>query len=262
MLILACDTSNSTCCAGLFEDGKQIAYELSLEKKTHSETFMPLVHRVMEKSGYDHFELDAYAAVTGPGSFTGIRIGLAAVKGMAVASGKKCIAVDSTEALARSVDPAGTSDIDRTIFVSAFDARNNRVFAACYAADGMKQILSTEACDSTEFAQKILALPDIMNKHIIVMGDGCTAMRRGFLNSVGKLEGHENEKFEAGVSLPVTSISELPFTEYAPGTAIMPKGIAAAAFARIEKEGDSCLVDPDYLNAGYFAQSSADRLKK
>ena len=46
MLILACDTSNTTCCAGVYDDGREIAYEVSFEMRTHSETFMPLLHRV------------------------------------------------------------------------------------------------------------------------------------------------------------------------------------------------------------------------
>ena len=51
MLILACDTSNSTCCAGLYEGGKELEYEISLETRTHSETFMPLVERVVSVTG-------------------------------------------------------------------------------------------------------------------------------------------------------------------------------------------------------------------
>ena len=61
MKLLVCDTSNSNCSAGVFEDGKEICYELSFETKTHSETFMPLVHSVMEKAGVKHEELDGYA---------------------------------------------------------------------------------------------------------------------------------------------------------------------------------------------------------
>ena len=51
MRLLVCDTSNSNCSAGVFENGKEICYELSFETKTHSETFMPLVHSVMSKAG-------------------------------------------------------------------------------------------------------------------------------------------------------------------------------------------------------------------
>jgi len=76
MKILACDTSNSTCCAGVYEDGKELSYELSLEMKTHSETFMPLVERVLKNANTNCNDLDATAVTVGPGSFTGIRIGI------------------------------------------------------------------------------------------------------------------------------------------------------------------------------------------
>ena len=62
MKLLVCDTSNSNCSAGVFEDGKEICYELSFETKTHSETFMPLVHSVMAKAGVKHEDLDGYEA--------------------------------------------------------------------------------------------------------------------------------------------------------------------------------------------------------
>ena len=112
MKLLVCDTSNTNCSAGIFEDGREICYELSFETKTHSETFMPLVHSVMEKAGIRHEDLDGYAVTVGPGSFTGIRIGLAAVKGMALAADKKCIPVSSTEALARSCEVLRERDHD------------------------------------------------------------------------------------------------------------------------------------------------------
>ena len=82
MKILVCDTSNQNASAGIYEDGKEIVYELSFEKRTHSETFMPLVHRVMKLAKMSHSELDAYAVVVGPGSFTGLRIGSATAKGL------------------------------------------------------------------------------------------------------------------------------------------------------------------------------------
>ena len=187
MRLLVCDTSNSNCSAGIFEDGKEICYELSFETLTHSETFMPLVHRVMEKAGVKHEDLDGYAVTVGPGSFTGIRIGVAAVKGMALAAGKKCIAVSSTEALARSCENATMTPKNETLIVPAIDARNNRVFA-CAAEDD-----------------------------------------------------------KAGYGLNIY---------YAPGAAIMPKGVAAAAFAGKE------LIDGRDLKASYCAVSQAERLKK
>jgi len=236
MKLLVCDTSNSNCSAGVFEDGKEICYELSFETKTHSETFMPLVHSVMAKAGVKHEDLDGYAVTVGPGSFTGIRIGVAAVKGMALAAGKKCIAVSSTEALARSCENATMTPKNETLIVPAIDARNNRVFAQAAEDDTLKALIPEDAYDADALAEKISKIPEVIygkRRQILVVGSGATVLKKAF------------EKAGYGLNI-----------YYAPGAAIMPKGVAAAAFAGKE------LIDARDLKASYCAVSQAERLKK
>ena len=236
MRLLVCDTSNSNCSAGVFEDGREICYELSFETLTHSETFMPLVHRVMTKAGMKHEELDGYAVTVGPGSFTGIRIGIAAVKGMALAAGKKCIAVSSTEALARSCENATMTPKSETLIVPAIDARNNRVFAMAAEDDTLRPLLPENAYDADQLVALIEKIPEIIygrRRQIIVVGSGATVMKRAFEKARSKLNIY-----------------------YAPGAAIMPKGVALSAFAGGE------LIDAIDLKAAYCAVSQAERLKK
>ena len=236
MRLLVCDTSNSNCSAGVFENGKEICYELSFETKTHSETFMPLVHSVMSKAGIKHKDLDGYAVTVGPGSFTGIRIGVAAVKGMALAAGKKCIAVSSTEALARSCENATMTPKNETLIVPAIDARNNRVFAQAAEDDTLRALIPEDAYGADVLASKIATIPEIVygkRRQIIVVGSGASVMKKAF------------EKAKSGLNI-----------YYAPGAAIMPKGVAAAAFANME------LIDARDLKASYCAVSQAERLKK
>lgn len=236
MKLLVCDTSNANCSAGIFEDGKELCYELSFETLTHSETFMPLVHRVMEKAGLSHADLDGYAVTVGPGSFTGIRIGLSAVKGMALASGKKCIAVSSTEALARSCDNATMTPKNETIIVPAIDARNNRVFAQAAEDDTLKTLINEDAYDADDLAEKISKIPEVIygkRRQILVVGSGAEVMKKAF------------EKNQCGLNI-----------YYAPGAAIMPKGVALAAFASNE------MIDAIDLKASYCAVSQAERLRK
>ena len=236
MRLLVCDTSNSNCSAGVFENGKEICYELSFETKTHSETFMPLVHSVMSKAGIKHEDLDGYAVTVGPGSFTGIRIGVAAVKGMALAAGKKCIAVSSTEALARSCENATMTPKNETLIVPAIDARNNRVFAQAAEDDTLKALIPEDAYDADALTEKISKIPEVIygkRRQILVVGSGATVMKKAF------------EKAGYGLNI-----------YYAPGAAIMPKGMAAAVFAGKE------LIDARDLKASYCAVSQAERLKK
>ena len=236
MKILVCDTSNQNASAGIFEDGRVIAYELSFETRTHSETFMPLVHRVMKQAGLKHSELDAYAVTVGPGSFTGIRIGLAAVKGMALAAGKPCIAVSSTEALARSCENATATAATETILVPAIDARNNRVFARVFEEDTMKTVISENAYDADELAVKIKNIPEVVygtRRQVLVVGSGAEIMKKAF----------ERNKIHINVYC-------------AKGIAITPKGVAEAAFAGPEP------VNARDIKAAYCAVSQAERLRK
>ena len=238
MKILVCDTSNSTCCAGVYEDGKEIAYKLSLEKRTHSETFMPLVHEVMQQANITHQDLDAYAVTVGPGSFTGVRIGLSAVKAMALAAGKGCIPVSSTEALARSVDNATVANRSETLIVPAFDARNNRVFAQAAEDDTAKTLVKEDAYDADDLVKKILAVPEIIygkRTQILVVGDGADTMKAAFER--------------AGAHINVY---------YAKGAAILPKGIAEAAFAK----GEAGIISGRDVEASYCAASRVKTLKE
>ena len=222
MRILVCDTSNSTCCAGVYEDGKEIAYKLSLEKRTHSETFMPLVHEVMQEANITHADLDAYAVTVGPGSFTG----------------KGCIPVSSTEALARSVDNVTAARKEDTLIVPAFDARNNRVFAQAAEDDTAKTIVKEDAYDADDLAAKILGTPEIVygaRTQILVVGDGADTMKEAFER--------------AGAHINVY---------YAKGAAILPKGIAAAAFAK----GEACIISGRDIEASYCAASRVKTLKE
>ena len=188
MKLLVCDTSNSNCSAGVFEDGKELCYELSFETKTHSETFMPLVHRVMEKADVRHEDLDGYAVTAGPGSFTGIRIGVAAVKGMALAAGLNVIpvsslAVSSTEALARSCENATMTPKSETLIVPAIDARNNRVFAQAAEDDTLRSLIAEDAYDADVLAEKISKIPEVIygkRRQILVVGSGAAVMKKAF----------------------------------------------------------------------------------
>ncbi|MBP5655950.1 MAG: tRNA (adenosine(37)-N6)-threonylcarbamoyltransferase complex dimerization subunit type 1 TsaB [Clostridiales bacterium] len=230
MLLLACDTSDSTCCAGIYRDGEELAYELSMEKKTHSETFMPLVARVFEKSNVGFGEIDRIAITVGPGSFTGIRIGMSAVLGMAAASERKIetVPVSSTLALAYSVENV-SYDRTSTCYIPCFDARNMRVFAQATDADTYETLMEEDAYNASDIAKKIGS--DLQNRYnnFIVVGSGADAMSQAI---------EEN--------CPFINV------QYAKGAVILPRGIAKAA----ER---SKAVPPEELKARYCAVSRAER---
>ena len=148
MLILAADTSGSACSACLFENGKVLAESFLSLGLTHSQTFMPMVHELMARSGRSYPELDAFACTVGPGSFTGIRIGVSAVKAMAAVAEKPAVPVSSLRALAFPfLTEAGT------LVVAMTDARNRRVFSTAYYEG--REIMPEEARGIDELVRLI-----------------------------------------------------------------------------------------------------------
>ena len=102
MLILAIDTALDACAAGVLDTdaGRLIAQESLPMKRGHAEALMPLIARVMKASGVAFMSLDRIAVTTGPGSFTGLRVGLSAARGIALAAAKPVVGLTTLTAYA------------------------------------------------------------------------------------------------------------------------------------------------------------------
>ena len=167
MITLALDTSGPVCGTSILKDGI-LVYEASfLGKKNHSTQAMPMLERALNLSGLQLDDVDLLAAVTGPGSFTGIRIGLAAINAMAQATGKPVVGVNALEALA-----AQFTGFDGMI-CPVIDARSNQGYVGLFRA-GMppKRIKEDQAVQMSGF----LASLDRTEKTLFV-GDGACSMR-------------------------------------------------------------------------------------
>lgn len=127
MKILACDTSEASCGGAVTDNIKVLGSSFLSVGMTHSQTFMPLLHDLMLRMPLGYQDLDAFACTVGPGSFTGIRIGLSALKAMAFAANKPLIPVSSLRALAHPLLTSADA-----LVVPMIDARNQRVFASAY----------------------------------------------------------------------------------------------------------------------------------
>ncbi len=130
MHILGIETSTKTgSVAVMSEQGVIAQYSLNIEI-THSERLMSTVDRVLKDTGLTMQQFDGFAVAIGPGSFTGLRIGLAAVKGLALATGKPVAAVPTLQAIARNI-PFAAHPV-----CPMLDARKNEVYAALYTFEG------------------------------------------------------------------------------------------------------------------------------
>jgi tRNA threonylcarbamoyladenosine biosynthesis protein TsaB len=127
--LLALDTSGKAVSVAVAEDGRICARFWIEHGRTHAEALMPCVEATLTGLGAEAGDFDAYAAVTGPGSFTGLRIGVAAVKAMAYASGVGTVGVSTLETLAWNLRFR-----EGALLCPIMDARNRKVYAAVYRA--------------------------------------------------------------------------------------------------------------------------------
>ena len=164
--VLAIDTSGPVAGCAVLRDGK-IVHQIAMNHGlTHSETIMPAVDAALQAAGLSCRDVDVFAAVAGPGSFTGVRIGVCAAKGLAHGAGKPCCAVHALEALAMNF--YGFDGLCCPIL----DARRGQVYCAAF---DMKNGLPERAlADAAEPLADFLArLPE--DRRLVFVGDGVPA---------------------------------------------------------------------------------------
>ena len=164
MVILGVDTSAVAAGAAIIKDGKLISETYINTGLTHSQTMLTLIDSALNAVDMSIDDVDAFAVSSGPGSFTGIRIGVSAVKGLCFAKNKPCFAVSTLEAL------ANCADIDGFIICPVMDARCMQVYTALFEkTDGeIKRV--TE--DAPKTLEELSAELQEINKKILLIGDG------------------------------------------------------------------------------------------
>ena len=172
MLILGIDTAAAPCCAAVYDTDKQqtLGSFVINNKLTHSVTLMPVVSDLLRNSGITTEDIDLFAVANGPGSFTGLRIGISAVKGMAFAVSKPCAAVSTLEAMAYNVAMCDG------IVCASIDARCNQVYTATFLNDnGTVTRLTDEECLK---ADELAARLSEYDGDIILVGDGAQLVKK------------------------------------------------------------------------------------
>jgi tRNA threonylcarbamoyladenosine biosynthesis protein TsaB len=155
--LLLIETSTRLCSAAVAIDGVVVAEHEELDPKgyRHAEALNPMIQAVLSDAGLRVRDLSGIAAAQGPGSYTGLRIGLAAAKGLALPWGIPCYGIDSLELIAEAVREAHPSELP---VWSAMDARRSEVYAAWFLPDGQRSSADIpEVIDST-WAERPAAL--------------------------------------------------------------------------------------------------------
>ncbi len=163
-MILGIDSSAITAGCAVYDSGKLIAEQFLNTKHTHSQTLLPMVENMLKSAELTLSDVDIIAVTAGPGSFTGLRIGIASVKGMAAGAGKKCVPVSTLEAIAYNF--VGVEGI----ICAAMDARCGQVYNAMFRSENgvITRLCEDRAVKASELYGELKAL----DGRIILAGDG------------------------------------------------------------------------------------------
>lgn len=151
MLILAIDSTATVASVALVKDGATLAQYTVNAGNTHSVTLLPMIEHMLKITETDLSKIDLFACSVGPGSFTGVRIGCATVKGLAHATDKPCVGVSTLEALANNLCGVGG------IICPCMNARRGQVYTAIFEdCDGeIKRLTPDMAIPVTELAEML-----------------------------------------------------------------------------------------------------------
>ncbi|HYF91657.1 MAG TPA: tRNA (adenosine(37)-N6)-threonylcarbamoyltransferase complex dimerization subunit type 1 TsaB [Symbiobacteriaceae bacterium] len=235
MRILALETATSACTVAVVSEGNVLA-EVTLQvPRAHSTRLMPLIAQMIEDSGVAKADLDGIAVGIGPGSFTGLRIGLATAKGLAFALGKPCAGVSTLKAMA-----FGTG-AQIGLVVPMLDAKRGEVFTAVYAAGSQ---------DPATWAE---VLPP-SHMHVSHLAEAVRTLREGlrhtwqFVTVCGDVAAKYAGELGLGEAVRL-----------GPAGAMLPRAWAVAVLGAAVLSGGQGL-DPDALMPIYLRKSEAETL--
>lgn len=174
MLILAMDSSTGRASVSICKDDKMIA-EMTLDNgNKHSETLLPMTAALLEQLKLTVCDIDLFASTVGPGSFTGVRIGVCLLKGLAFGKNKPCVGLSSLEMLAYNM-----LGFEKTLVCSLISAGHGNFYTALFEVDGQNV---TRACDDGILDTKSIAdRLSLQKEEITLVGDGA----RSFYETAG-----------------------------------------------------------------------------
>lgn len=213
MNILSLDTTAEVCTAAICNGDKLIAEMTVNTGNTHSQTLLPVVEQILKISGMSLNDVDYFACSTGPGSFTGVRIGVATIKGTAYGKNKPCVSVSTLEALAYNL--IGYDGI----ICPVMNARRNQVYNALFRCNGGKitRLCPDRALSIDELDEELSSL----DERIYLVGDGYGITVKGFKKTKTEYV-PERIRYQSGYSVAQCALKQIDAGEIFSDSAIKP----------------------------------------
>ena len=236
MLICSVDSSATPASVCLLEDDKIIAEYYLNTGFTHSQTLMAMLESVLKISGKSADDIDLYAVNSGPGSFTGVRIGVSAVKGMAYAQNKLCVEVSTLASMAYNF--LG----NHAIICACMDARRRQVYHGLFRVDGDK---IERLCEDKAIAVEELLGSLPKDEEIILVGDGAELVYQSAEDPAIKLA-PPNLRYQRASSVALAAVETYNRGEVVSPAALMPRYLRLSQAerernAKIKQEQDGAL---------------------
>ncbi|MBE9583032.1 tRNA (adenosine(37)-N6)-threonylcarbamoyltransferase complex dimerization subunit type 1 TsaB [Mucilaginibacter sp. JRF] len=203
--ILQIETATTACSVALAVNGEVTAVKTINQRNIHAEVITLYIDELLKEASIDYNALDAIAVSAGPGSYTGLRIGISTAKGLCFAMDKPLIAVETLEAMAQGFIGSGVAEIiPGTLLCPMIDARRMEVYTAIFDAEGNRlKETSAEIIDAGSYAD------ELANNKVIFFGDGAPKFQDvlthpnaiiipEFINSAAYLTKTALQKFTAG----------------------------------------------------------------
>lgn len=233
MLIFGIDTCCMAATAALMDDDKLVAQTVINHNRTHSQKMMPQIESMFELAERDITEVDCFAAAAGPGSFTGVRIGIATAKAFAQACQKPCAAISTLEALANN------NVLFDGIISPILDARRGQVYNALFGGGELKRLCGDRAIALTALLTELKE----QDRPVLFCGDGVYAFKEEIIKNLGDTAVFARRMNNMNLA---ASVAELGIKAYESGNTI-PYGelvpqyirLSQAERERLEKQNNS-----------------------
>ncbi len=219
MKILAVECSATPASVAILDNDKLLAQAFTNVKLTHSQTLMPMIENLLNSSKIQLSDIDGFAISNGPGSFTGIRIGISAVKGLAAAKKVPCVGVSTLLAMAYNY-----LDTD-CIVCAVMDARCNQFYNAIFDIENneITRLCDDRALMCDELLDKVKKISQNSDKRVIIVGDGADAFYKAACdNIINVKKAHPSREFQNAVGVGYASLNSFENGEPLSPNEILP----------------------------------------